>query len=97
MNNKDEKNSNIFYDKLILYNEYKNILFDIIDLSDNNILIKISTGSILIDVETKSTITRVESDLKTLIAIGKETLSALDIADIIIKTSFVILDFIDYN
>ena len=97
MDNKGEKSSGIFYDELALYNEYKNISFDMIDLSDNDTLIKTSAGGRLIDVETKSTMARVGSDLKTLTAIGKEALSALGIAGIIVGASFVILDFIDHN
>ena len=49
------------------------------------------------DVETESTMARVGSDLKTLTAIGKEALKALDIADTVVETSFVILNLIDHN
>ena len=97
LNNKDEKSLNTFYNKLALFNEYKNILSDIIDLSDNNILIKSPAGGILIDVEIESTIARVRSDLKILTAIGKESLNALDIIGTVVRASFVILDFIDHN
>lgn len=97
LNNKGEKGLGTFYDELALYNEYKNILSDITDLSDNDILIKTPAGGILIDVETEYTIVRVGSNLKTLTAIGKEALNALGIIGIVIKASFIILDFIDYN
>ena len=45
----------------------------------------------------KSTMTRVKSNLKTLIVIDKEALNALDIINIIVRVSFIILDFINYN
>ena len=43
-NKEDEKGLGTFYDELALYNEYKNILFDMTDLSDDDTLVKTPAG-----------------------------------------------------
>lgn len=97
LNSENKKNFNIFYNELALYNEYKNILFNIIDLSDDDNLVKISIENILINVETKLMMTRVENDLKIIIIINKEALNVFDVVDIIVETFFIILNFINHN
>ena len=96
LNNEGEKGPGTFYDELALYDEYKNILFDMTDLSDDDTLVKTPAGGMPTDVETESTMARVGSDLKSLTAIGKEALNALGIASTVVGASFVISDFIDH-
>ena len=51
----------------------------------------------LTNVKTKFTITRVKNDLKILTIINKEILNVFNIINIIVETSFIILNFINHN